>query len=80
VAVHDQAAVGILEAAKSQGADLIALATHGRKGTARMLLGSVADKVLRAAPVPTLIYRPVEAEPRRKSNTKIRGFAEEHVP
>src|SRR5262249_24290411 len=46
VVCYDKPAVGILEEAGRLGADLIALATHGRGGLARLLLGSVADKVL----------------------------------
>jgi nucleotide-binding universal stress UspA family protein len=37
--------------------DLIALATHGRRGLPRLFLGSVADKVVRGSPVPVLVYR-----------------------
>jgi nucleotide-binding universal stress UspA family protein len=39
---------------------LIALATHGRRGLGRLLLGSVADKALRGASVPVLLRRSVE--------------------
>lgn len=38
-------------------ADLIALQTHGRRGLSRMLLGSVADKVIRASTIPILVCR-----------------------
>jgi len=55
-----QPAGTILDEAERQGAGLIALATHGRTGFKRMLLGSVADKVLRGAQVPVLLYRPGE--------------------
>jgi nucleotide-binding universal stress UspA family protein len=37
---------------------LIALATHGRHGLPRLFLGSVADKVIRSASGPILVYRP----------------------
>lgn len=37
--------------------DLIIIATHGRSGVSRMFLGSTADRVLRAAPVPVLMIR-----------------------
>jgi nucleotide-binding universal stress UspA family protein len=40
--------------------DLVALATHGREGLARLLLGSVADRVLQHSPVPLLLQRPAE--------------------
>ena len=48
---------GILDEAEAQHVDLIALSTHGHGGLARLLLGSVADKVVRGATVPMLIYR-----------------------
>jgi nucleotide-binding universal stress UspA family protein len=53
-----QPAVVLLDAAQADGADLIALATHGRSGLARLLLGSVADKMRRGADMPVLLYRP----------------------
>jgi nucleotide-binding universal stress UspA family protein len=56
-AVGQQPAVAILEEARALGADLIALETHGRGGLARLLLGSVADKVLRGALSPVLVHR-----------------------
>lgn len=55
---HQVPAVAILEHAEARGVDLIALATHGRGGWTRMALGSVADKVMRGAKVPVLLYRP----------------------
>jgi universal stress protein A len=39
------------------GADSIVIATHGRKGIARFLLGSVAEKVVREAPCPVLAVK-----------------------
>jgi nucleotide-binding universal stress UspA family protein len=41
-------------AAKDARADLIVMGTHGRRGVARALLGSVAEKVVRTAPCPVL--------------------------
>jgi nucleotide-binding universal stress UspA family protein len=58
VAVEEQPALAILHEAKAPGVDLIALQTHGRGGVARLLLGSVADKVIRGAAVPVLVRRP----------------------
>jgi nucleotide-binding universal stress UspA family protein len=55
VVVQGSAVETILEAA--QRADLVALATHGRGRIARLFLGSVADKVVRAAPCPVLVVR-----------------------
>jgi nucleotide-binding universal stress UspA family protein len=47
----------ILAATQAISADLIAMATHGRSGLGRVLLGSVAEAVLRASPVPVLLIR-----------------------
>jgi nucleotide-binding universal stress UspA family protein len=54
---NDRPAVAILDQASVQGADLIALATHGRGGLKRLILGSVTDKVLRGADTAVLVYR-----------------------
>lgn len=48
----------IVRAAQEQGVDLVALATHGRSGPKRWLLGSVAESVLRRAPCPVLLFPP----------------------
>ncbi|MFO8173301.1 MAG: universal stress protein [Gemmatimonadota bacterium] len=50
-------AEGILEYSRSHEVDLIAMATHGRGGVSRLVLGSVADKVLRSGNVPVLLHR-----------------------
>lgn len=60
VAEERHVAKAILWAAGRLGADLIVLATHGRGGLARMVLGSVADKVVRGAGVPVLVVQPAE--------------------
>ena len=44
----------ILEAAQEVSADLVIMGTHGRRGIARVLIGSVAEAVVRASPVPVL--------------------------
>jgi nucleotide-binding universal stress UspA family protein len=51
----------IVHQAAEKGADLIVMGTHGRGGVAHLLLGSVAEKVLRTAPCPVLIVRQAEA-------------------
>ena len=56
------AAVGLLEALGEKGYDLIAMTTHGRGGVRRLLLGSVADKVIRGAAKPVLVIRPAGAD------------------
>ncbi len=51
-------AYAILDYAKNHGMDLIVMATHGRTGIKKMMLGSVALKVLHESPVPVLLIRP----------------------
>jgi nucleotide-binding universal stress UspA family protein len=55
---HPSAAAGIIEYAKTHPDCLVALATHGRGGLTRMLLGSTSDKVIRGAHGPVLVFRP----------------------
>ena len=50
-------AATIVNAAKEWAADLIVIATHGRSGVSRALLGSVAEGVMRNAPCPVLVVR-----------------------
>jgi len=58
VHVQDQhPAEGIIAAAKNKGCDLIVMASHGRRGIDRVLLGSQANEVLTHSKVPALIVR-----------------------
>lgn len=66
VATDMTAARAILEKAETSGAGVIAMATHGRTGLARLVLGSVADAVLRGAPQAMLLYRPTDLESQPK--------------
>lgn len=50
-------AEAIIETAKDRGCDLIAMASHGRRGIGRLLLGSQTSEVLSHAPVPVLVVR-----------------------
>jgi len=47
----------IPEYAAAQGIDLIVMGTHGRTGVAHLILGSVAERVVRVAPCPVLTVR-----------------------
>src|SRR5262245_19869750 len=47
----------IVRVAHERGADLIVMGTHGRTGLSHVLLGSVAEKVVRLAPCPVLTVR-----------------------
>ena len=50
-------AEGIIAECKRRGADLIVMASHGRRGVTRLLLGSQANKVVTHSTVPVLICR-----------------------
>jgi nucleotide-binding universal stress UspA family protein len=54
--------VEVLRWAEEHGCDLVAIATRGRGGVQRMLLGSVADKVIRGAGIPVLAVNPASGE------------------
>lgn len=61
------AADSILEAARPERVAAIVIATHGRGGLRRLTLGSVADKVVRGADVPVLVYRPAGRAGKKRS-------------
>jgi nucleotide-binding universal stress UspA family protein len=62
VVTHNSPAVAIVEYAKHNAIDLIVLGTHGRGALAHMLLGNVAERVVRIAPCPVLTVRDPEHE------------------
>ena len=51
-------ATGILDYVSANDCDLVVLATHGRTGVERFLIGSVAERVLRRAPTPVFVVPP----------------------
>jgi nucleotide-binding universal stress UspA family protein len=58
VHVKDQhPAEGIIDAAKKRGCDLIVMASHGRRGLSKWLLGSQANQVVTLSPVAVLVCR-----------------------
>ena len=63
LAVTGEVAEQILSLATEIGADALVVGTHGRQGMSRLLLGSVAEKVLRSAPVPVVCVRTPAAKP-----------------
>jgi nucleotide-binding universal stress UspA family protein len=55
---------GILDFVAAEGIDLLVMGTHGRRGAAHLLLGSITAEVLRRSPVPVLVVPPgAAAEP-----------------
>jgi nucleotide-binding universal stress UspA family protein len=55
--VSDFPAEGIVATAKNMGCDLIVMASHGRRGLSKLILGSQATRVLALSTVPVLICR-----------------------
>jgi nucleotide-binding universal stress UspA family protein len=60
--VSDAPAQTIADYAKTHAIDLIVIGTHGRTGMSQLLLGSVAERVVRIAPCPVLTVRHPEHE------------------
>ena len=54
---HDHPYQAIIETAASRGCDLIAMASHGRRGISALVLGSETTKVLTHSTTPVLVYR-----------------------
>jgi len=52
----------VTQSARTCGADLIVIGTHGRRGVGRLMLGSDAEQILRLSPVPVLLVRGVTEE------------------
>ncbi len=48
---------GIIAAAKKQKCDVIFMASHGRRGLSRLIMGSVTQKVLTHSRIPVVVYR-----------------------
>ena len=55
-------AAAIIDYAKQTHVDIIVVGTHGRGGVSHLLMGSVAEHVVRNAPCPVLVVRPNEHE------------------
>jgi nucleotide-binding universal stress UspA family protein len=56
VLVSASTGASIVDFADANGNDLIAMAAHGRGGAVRMILGSIAETVVRTSPVPTMLF------------------------
>ena len=54
---HEHPYEAIIDTAKTKGCDLIAMASHGRRGVSAIVLGSETVKVLTHSKIPVLAYR-----------------------
>ena len=62
VVLEGKIADSLVDYANNNGFDLIVMATHGRSGLARWVVGSVADKILHCSTVPVLLIRSASQE------------------
>jgi nucleotide-binding universal stress UspA family protein len=54
---HEHPYQAIIDTAKKAGCDLIAMASHGRRGVSALVIGSETTKVLTHSAIPVLVYR-----------------------
>lgn len=63
---YGQPAAEIIDHVAFEGADLVAMSTHGRSALTRLVMGSVAEEVVRNARVPVLLLRPQEDQSQKR--------------
>ena len=68
---------GILDFTRRQGTDLIVMGTHGRRGLDRVLMGSVAERVIRQAPCPVFAIKSGGKSLVRREEEQARRIAAE---
>jgi nucleotide-binding universal stress UspA family protein len=73
-------AAAIIDAASAMGASLVVLTTHGCTGQARFVLGSIADRVVRGCPMPTLLLRSFPPGPAGPANVPQRELRSALIP
>ena len=61
--VTGAAATEVVRFAREGGYDLVVMGTHGRRGLRHLVLGSVAERVIRRSPCPVLTFRPSAGKP-----------------
>jgi len=69
---YGQAYKEIVNYARSEDIDLIVIATHGRTGLTHMVMGSVAERVVRFSPVPVLTIKPPKLPDAEAANGILR--------
>ncbi len=63
----------IVQYVSDESIGLVAMATHGRSGVSRLVLGSVAERVLRGSTAPVLLLRPQDVAPQQTVGRKLAG-------
>jgi nucleotide-binding universal stress UspA family protein len=79
VVMGEKVADAVTDYARREGADLIAIATHGRGGIDRIIRGSVADAVTKAAMCSTLVFHPDKAQKTSKKSAGANAREESPV-
>jgi nucleotide-binding universal stress UspA family protein len=67
---EEEPAQAILQVAANRRCDLIVMGSHGRTGLKRLLMGSIAEEVVRRAPCPVLVVRPHASMPQLPSDDR----------
>lgn len=81
IQVEGEPAREIVDVALQTKCDVIVMGTHGRSGLKRLVMGSIADEVIRSAPCPVLTAKPTKPKklPAHKpANTEARVPVEQH--
>ena len=77
---YGQAHREIVKYARTEDIDLIVIATHGRTGLTHMVMGSVAEKIVRFSPVPVLTIKPLKlSAPTASQSESQNGVTEEVI-
>jgi len=74
VRIGKDVAETIRQYAEKQEVDLVVMATHGHTGLMHLLLGGVAEKMLRVSPCPVLVIRPCSGPTTRETGQSITGL------
>src|SRR5262245_34574057 len=74
VCLEGDPATEIVRYARDAGMDVIVMGTHGRTGVERLLMGSVAEKVLRDAPCSVLIVKLPRGVPAAKPDVEVKSL------
>lgn len=70
--LHGEVAPTLVEAARQERCDLIAISSHGMSGLVSQVFGSVAQKLLYSAPCPVLVVRSTQAQLEREEEQEER--------
>lgn len=80
VVVEGEPADAVLQFAEHHDADVIVIGSHGRRGLSRLVLGSIAESVVRRSPIPVLVVRDAsKVDPAFAAQRKTPATLVEHI-